>query len=197
MSKPVPSNAELEINTEFDQALSGVKRKIFTILGAALGLFLAVEAVIIFFVVGDAGAVRIQSMNGAFVMAGGLTVVTVTSLLLILPTKLIAYESLKLVRQSSTDLNRFVDKADKVMDRMEALATKFDGQSDQAVLDLKDESRKIREELEKVRKAFTAPIKSPMAGRTIRAVSPEDLAHGYAGTKPKEAGDNGDTGNAD
>jgi len=166
----------INLQTEFDQLLSGFKRKIFAWLGAVLGAFILIEFALIFFFFSDHNVLRMQSFNGALVMAGGLCVVAVTSLLLILPTKLIAYESLKLVRKSTTDLNTFVERADKVMDRVESLSEKLDERSSQVALDLKAEGRRIHAELEGIRKAFTDPMKTPMSGRPIRKMNPEDLA---------------------
>jgi hypothetical protein len=166
----------LNLQTEFDDLLIGVRRRIFTILGTSLGIFLAIQFVLIFFVMGDHNVLRMQSFNGALVMAGGLCVVTITSLLLILPTKLIAYESLKLVRKSTADLNAFTERADKVMDKVEALTGKLETKSDQVGLDLKEEGRKIRMELEGIRKAFATPLKSPLDGRRIEKVGAKELA---------------------
>jgi len=176
------------LSTEFDALLSTFKRKVFSTLGLGVLFFLLVESLFIFFVVDDKGAIKVQALNGALVMCGGLLVVAVTSLYLILPTKLIAYESLKLVRKSSADMDAFiskaspaVDKADALMTRVEAKMDDVDGKSKQLFLDLREEARMIREELAGLRKAFTTKIESPVKRiQPARLLEPTNGEHAQA-----------------
>ena len=129
----------LSSTTEFDVALTKLKRTMFFWLGIGVVGFLVIEAILIFILFTEANVIRMQTFNGAMVMAGGVTLISITSLLLILPTKLIAYEALKMARDTSKSMERLVVKADKFM----------------------ADSKVILEDVQKAAQAFTKPIPLP------------------------------------
>lgn len=164
----------IEVETEIDRRLAPFRRRVWKRLGAAVLVFLALEFLLIFFIFSDRNVLRAQTFNGALTMVGGLTVFTLGALLLVLPAKLIAVESLKQIKEaqrlaydSSTQMNAFIERVDPIVKKVDSLIETLDKRSGQAILDLKEESGKIRLEVEKVSKAFTQPIKGVGAGRPM------------------------------
>lgn len=195
----------LEVNTEFDRRLAPFRRMIWRRLGAGLAVFLGLEFALIFFILSDHNVLRMQTMNGALVGVGGLVVFTLGALLLVLPAKLIAIESLKQIREaqkiaqdSGREMGRFIERAEPVLKRVEALAETIDKRSEQAALDLKGGSRRIEEGLDKLTGVFSRPIPSVGPAKFVRPAGyPDPGGSGHVESAPAVAAAPAEVGGAE
>ena len=182
------------LSTEIDAELSGFRRVVFASAGIGILILLAIEATLIFVFLDETTVNRLQTMNGATTMAGGLAVLILTSLLILLPTKLIAYrgyllakETKELAVRANASAERSAERVESLADRIEeGLALKRDGKR----LAPGEELRRIRVALEEM--AFVsngAPLLKPSTSErpSFAAASEEGSTNGN-GHEPAGAG---------
>ena len=128
---------KLELVTEFDRMLAPIRRKVFYTIGTLLAFLTPFEIILIFVLLTDSGKLGLQTFHGFAVGAGGLVVISVSMLLVLLPTKLMSYraykkseeaagygaEMVKSVRETATKVDSFIIEGREAFAEMKRFAS--------------------------------------------------------------------------
>jgi len=115
VTKAETKKDQLQLETEFDEMLVPIKRKVFVTIGVLVATVIPFEIVLIFGFLSDSGRVALQTLHGALVGLGALVIFAVSMLLVLLPTKLMSYKAYKMSKAAA-------DSAESMMETVQDTA---------------------------------------------------------------------------